>query len=46
MNAKLTLLAVLGSVVTLTPVAVAGPAAAKQRVAITVTIMPSSKGVL
>src|SRR5262245_35122496 len=47
MNAKLALsaaLAVLG--VTLTSLAAAGPEAAKQRVAITVTILPSGKGVL
>ena len=46
MNAKLAVLAVLGAAVTLTSVAAAGPEAAKQRVAINVTILPSGKGVL
>ena len=39
-------LAVLAAAVTLTSVASAGPAEAKQRVAINVTILPSGKGVL
>ena len=46
MNAKLTVLAVLMAAVTLTSVAAAGRDAAKQRVALTVTILPSGKGVL
>ena len=46
MNAKLAALAVLVAAVTLTSVASAGPGAAKQRVALTVTILPSGKGVL
>ena len=46
MNTKLAVLAVLGAVVTLTPVAAASPEAAKQQVALTVTILPSGKGVL
>ena len=46
MNARLALLVVIGAVVALTPVAAAGPEAAKQRVAITVTILPSGEGVL
>jgi hypothetical protein len=47
MNAKLAMLAILAAVaVTLASVAAAGPDAAKQRVALTVTILPSSKGVL
>jgi hypothetical protein len=45
-NAKLTVLAVLMATVTLTSVAAAGRDAAKQRVALTVTILPSGKGVL
>jgi hypothetical protein len=36
--------AVLAAAVTLASVAAAGPDAAKQRVAITVTILPSGKG--
>ena len=46
MNAKLAALAVFVAAVTLTSVAAAGPEAAKQRVALTVTILPSGKGVL
>jgi hypothetical protein len=47
MRAKLTALAVLTAVaVTLTSVAAAGRDGAKQRVALTVTILPSFKGVL
>lgn len=46
MSAKLAVLAVLVAAVTLTSVAAAGSDAAKQRVAITVTILPSGKGVL
>jgi hypothetical protein len=46
MSAKLAVLAVLVAAVTLTSVAAAGPQAAKQRVAITVTILPSGKGLL
>src|SRR5262245_65228106 len=47
MNARLALLAALALTgVTLTSVAAAGPVAAKQRVAITVTILPSGNGVL
>ena len=47
MNAKLAALAVLAAVaVTLASVAAAGSDAAKQRVALTVTILPSGKGVL
>ena len=46
MSAKLAVLAVLVAAVTLTSVAAAGPEAAKQRVALTVTVLPSGKGVL
>jgi len=46
MKARLAVLGALAAAVTLTPVAAAGPEAAKQRVAITVTILPSGKGVL
>ena len=47
MNARLALLAALALLgVTLTSVAAAGPDTTKQRVAITVTILPSGKGVL
>lgn len=45
MSAKLAVLAVLVSAVTLTSVAAAGPDAAKQRVAITVPDGPGGKGV-
>ena len=46
MNAKLAALAVLVAAVTLTSVASARSEAAKQRVALTVTILPSGKGAL
>jgi hypothetical protein len=46
MSTKLGVLAVLVAAVTLTSVAGARPEAAKQRVALTVTILPSGKGVL
>jgi len=46
MNARLVVLVALAAAVTLTSVAAAGPAAAKQRVAITVTILPSGIGEL
>jgi hypothetical protein len=46
MNAKLALLAVLAAAVTLTSVASAGPEAAKQRVAITATVLPTGAAVL
>jgi len=46
MNTKLAVLAVLAAAVTLTSVASAGPDAAKQRVAITATVLPAGKAVL
>jgi len=46
MKARYIVFAVLAAAVTLTSVAAAGPEAAKQRVAITVTILPNGKGVL
>ena len=46
MNSKLTVLVVLAAAVTLTSVATAGPEAAKQRVAITATVLPAGKAVL
>jgi hypothetical protein len=46
MSAKLAMFGVLVTAVTLTSVAAAGPETAKQRVAITATILPSGKGVL
>jgi len=45
MKARYAVLVGLALAVTLTAVAAAGPEAAKQRVAITVTILPSGKGV-
>jgi hypothetical protein len=46
MHARHIVLAVFAAAVTLTAVASAGPVAAKQRVAITVMILPSGRGVL
>jgi len=46
MKARLIVLVAVAAAVTLTAVAVASPVAAKQRVALTVTILPSGKGVL
>jgi len=46
MKARHAVLVVLAAAVTLASVAAAGPDAAKQRVAITVTILPFGKGVL
>lgn len=46
MNAKLAVLAVLAAAATLTSAAAAGPEAAKQRVAITATVLPAGKAVL
>jgi hypothetical protein len=46
MKARLAVFGALTAAVTLTSVAAATPDAAKQRVAITVTILPSGKGVL
>ena len=45
-NARLVVLVALSAGLALTSVAAAGPGAAKQRVTITVTILPSGKGVL
>ena len=45
-KARLVVLVALVAMITLTSVAAAGSRAAKQRVAITVTILPSGKGVL
>ena len=46
MSAKLAVLALVVAAVTVTSIASAAPEAAKQRVALTVTILPSAKGVL
>jgi hypothetical protein len=46
MSAKLAMVAALVAAVTLTSVASARPGATKQRVALTVTILPSGKGAL
>jgi hypothetical protein len=46
MKARYAVVAALAAAITLTAVAAAAPVAAKQRVAITVTILPSGKGVL
>ncbi len=46
MKARLTVLVVLAAAAALTSIAAAGSTAAKQRVALTVTILPSGKGVL
>lgn len=46
MNVRYATLLVVAAAVTLTAVAAAGPGVAKQRVALTVTILPSGKGVL
>ena len=46
MKARYAVVVALAAAVTLTAVAAAGPEAARQRVALTVTILPSGKGVL